>query len=44
MRSESFFRTMLGNGLLWLQITPVDKLVAAVRGLLSASEGGGSER
>jgi len=30
------------SGLLWLQITPVDKLVAAVRGLLSASEGAAS--
>lgn len=27
------------SGLLWLQITPVDKLVAAVRGLLTATEG-----
>lgn len=27
------------SGLLWLQISPVDKLVAAVRGLLSAIEG-----
>jgi hypothetical protein len=26
------------SGLLWLQIAPVDKLVAAVRGLLSASD------
>ena len=25
------------SGLLWLQITPVEKLVAAVRGLLSAT-------
>ena len=27
------------SGLLWLQLNPVDKLVAAVRGLLSATEG-----
>ena len=29
------------SGLLWLQITPVDKLVAAIRGLLSAAESAG---
>jgi CheY-like chemotaxis protein len=30
------------NGLLWLQITPVEKLVAAVRGLLSAQSASGA--
>jgi CheY-like chemotaxis protein len=32
------------SGLLWLQITPTDKLVAAVRGLLSAAEGASGAR
>jgi hypothetical protein len=32
------------NGLLWLQITPTGKLVAAVRGLLSAAEGASGAR
>jgi CheY-like chemotaxis protein len=31
--------TAARSGLLWLQVTPVDKLVAAARGLLSATEG-----
>jgi hypothetical protein len=34
--------TAARNGLLWLQITPVEKLVAAVRGLLSAQSASGA--